>query len=240
MKLSMEVINPNPYGRLNTERLKKFEHDLGVQLPKDYRNFLTEFNGGKFLKKFFHISDDEGDSLIHHVYGLHGGPDYLQLDLNHNSLGDDRMPDGILSIADDPLGNQICVGLSGVNRGRIFFFNHDTCVMHLLSSSFKDFVASLVKSNENENEIDKLLNSDDVSKIIKLIESGYDVESTDDHDRTLIERASIKAKPKVIEFLAQTGVQFRHSLDLAKLNAEYFEKHKPIVELLLKLQHERK
>ncbi len=48
----MNVINPNPYGRLKNERLLAFEEQLGGHLPDSYRRFLQQFNGGKWSKKY--------------------------------------------------------------------------------------------------------------------------------------------------------------------------------------------
>jgi hypothetical protein len=36
-----------------------------------------------------------------------------------------RIPDSLLPIADDGLGNKFCIGIKGENRGKIFFWDHE-------------------------------------------------------------------------------------------------------------------
>jgi cell wall assembly regulator SMI1 len=235
----MEIINPNPYGCLNVERLEKFENDIGVTLPMDDREFLLEYNGSLFLKKLFHISLAQGDSLIHHVYGLHDGPAYMRLD-TIREIFRGRIPVALISIADDEGGNQICIDIRGKQVGSIYFWDHETNELFFLSPTFNKFVECLIEIPISENEIEKLLKSDDIDGLASFIAKGYDIEALDESGRSLIERAAIEAKPRFIEFLAKSGAKFRRSLEIAERNAKYFDEHRQIVELLIKLQRERK
>lgn len=234
----MNPTNQNRYGPLSEDVLRRFESRLGVQLPSDYRNFLLAYNGGSWKKKCFYISEDQGSSLIHHVYGLHDGPEYLRLDSAHERFRG-RIRDGLIPLADDQGGNQVCIGLVGLDREKVFFFDHETDGIVFIKPSFTEFVESLTDVANND-VLSRALENDDVESVSEFVKAGYDPEATDENGRTLIERAAIKGSPQLIAFLARSGVNFGRALELARKNATYFDEHKVIVELLLKLQQERR
>lgn len=233
----MDIIIPNPYGQLSYESLSMFEKKLGARLPDSYRQFLLQFNGGKWSKKLFHISNEYGNSLIHHVYGIHDGPGHCQLDSAFERFKS-IIEDCCLPIADDDGGNEICIGIHDKNRGKIYFWDHETGALILMALTFDEFVDSLSDIPVGTSEVDIILEADDVSQMGKLISSGYDIEILDEYGTSLIERAAIKAKPNLIEYLAHKGANLRNSLEYAKKNAGYFDKHKIIVELLVRLHEE--
>jgi hypothetical protein len=238
---SMRIDNANTYGSLSESRLTAFETALGTRLPEHYREFLTRFNGGRWENRIFKISDEDGESEIHHVYGLHDGPEYCRLDRVWHTFRD-RIPSSVLAIADDPGGNKICLGIQGNVRGKVFFWTHDhpggsdqRSALSLISGSFDEFVGGLglQPSDADKDEIGQLIKRDDKEGIAKLIESGaVDIEAEDDFGRTLIERATIAASPKIIGYLLGKGAHLRASLELARTNAEFFKEHQAIVSLL--------
>ena len=120
----MQVEQSNEFGPLDSARLRQFEARLGTILPEDFRAFLLAHNGGRPVPSDFLISAEEGESSLHHTYGLHDGPDYFRLDDTWESYRG-RMPATLLPIADDPGGNAICIGLHGAERGRVYFWDHE-------------------------------------------------------------------------------------------------------------------
>ena len=67
-----------------------------------------------------------------------------------------------------------------------------------------------------------------------LINSGYDINSTDEYGRTLIENASIANKIEMVRILMDKKAWKNNALDLAIQNMEMFPTHgyEPLVELL--------
>ncbi len=120
----MEVENSNRFGRLPEDQLARFEARIGRVLPADYRAFLLQHNGGRPVPADFVISAEGGTDTLHHTYGLHDGPSsFSLLDAYETYLG--RVPPALLPIADDPGGNQICLGIDGEHRGAVFFWDHE-------------------------------------------------------------------------------------------------------------------
>ncbi len=236
----MEVTDSNKYGELTEDDLKSFEMSLGCRLPAEYRNFLLMHNGGKPVPFDFQLGS-EGPDSIHHVYGLNTK--------NHSDLRNiidcfkGRIPRQILPIADDPGGNQICIGISGKHRGRIYFWDHEkeTTLFKfrattLLADSFGGFLNGLFEYiDPDETEIEAALRKSDLSYISRQLDEGLDIEAQDDYGRTLIERAVIKGNSELIKLLHGRGAQLRTSLSLAQRNAEFFEGHRLIVDLVSEL-----
>lgn len=68
---------------MSEEQLCSFEREIGWDLPDSYRRHLTDYNGAKFVKDIYPVSEDGWSCVsLHHVYGLHGGPKYSRLQEN--------------------------------------------------------------------------------------------------------------------------------------------------------------
>jgi len=148
----MHIQNANRFATLSLQRLEQFEAVLGTTLPDDYRQFLIQHNGGKPTPSVFTISVDEGDAMLHQVYGLHEGSLHTRLDRAYQTYRD-RMPRSLIPIADDPGGNAVCLGIHGNERGKIYFWDHEMEAdedeeptfenVYLVAESFMVFLQSL-------------------------------------------------------------------------------------------------
>lgn len=147
-----KVINSNPYGVLDERMLVEFEKRLGATLSPSYRSYLLSFNGGDYEKKIIAINKKEGDTSIHHMYGLHSGPDYRRL-----SVSDviDCADAKFIKICDDATGNNFCLKVSGNNIGGVYFLDHEIesnarCESLIcVAKDFDDFVQNM-KSNDDD------------------------------------------------------------------------------------------
>lgn len=234
----MKIEKPNPYGTLDLNVLAAFESSLKERLPETYRQHLLKYNGGKWEPKCFVISDEEGESSVHSVYGLHSGPEYCRLDAAQKIFSD-RVPKDLLAIASDAFGNQICLGISGKRREAIYFWDHETAgkkSLTLIADSFDSFIDALFKPAP-ENILEGILEDNDIEELGRLLDTHViGLEDADEYNRTLLERAAIKARPDIIVFLFDRGAKLRDALDCAEKNAEFFSKHVPVVELIKRLE----
>jgi hypothetical protein len=241
----MRIENSNKYGRLDEKKLLKFEADIHGRLPEDFRAFLLEHNGGKPIPFSFTISKELGIDSIHHMLGLHNGPKYFRLDKSWKAYRN-RMPTTIVPFADDPCGNALCIGISGNEEGNIFFWDHEKegneneqpfyGNIKKISDSFNQFLNGLFEwVDPNESQIDTIMRKNDMVGLNKLLDSGYNIETTNGYNRTLIEEASINGNSEMIIELHKRGAKERDSISIANNNAEFFEEHKGIVTLLKKL-----
>lgn len=145
----------NSYGALDEQRLLTLEKKIGTSLPNDYREFLIQFNGGEPSPQGFWIIENYDGFCVHEFFGLNDGPEWLSLDrINNSELG---LPESLLPIADDGLGDYVCLKITGDDFGAIFFVDHDQHPYEdresfdgiiKLRESFSEFVSSLQVINE--------------------------------------------------------------------------------------------
>jgi hypothetical protein len=91
---------------------------LGARLPRDYKHFLLRHNGGRpepayivnaVLSMFYSIdAKEKTDDLLANVRRMRR---YL--------------PDGVIPIASDTFGNEICLAIKGKSRGKVYFWDHE-------------------------------------------------------------------------------------------------------------------
>lgn len=111
------------------DEVARFEAALGAPLPASYRAFLLVNNGGRSDLEQFAVRwrvpphrRPETTEVLENFLSL--GVGVLELRDTRRALSD-RFPPGMLSIAEDPFGNQILLGLTGEHRGRVYFWIHD-------------------------------------------------------------------------------------------------------------------
>jgi hypothetical protein len=154
------------------EDLAAFEREIGHALPEDYRAFLETCNGGYAGGRFWFRGptpeDESADAGVNDFGGLRDDHGYLSLrEARETYQGEeDRIPRSLIWIADDPFGNAICLGLDGLERGRIYFWDHenepdpdewdgevDTAGnLQLLAESFSEFVAGLREPEDDDGD----------------------------------------------------------------------------------------
>jgi SMI1-KNR4 cell-wall len=155
--ISNRVIEANPFGTASQADLEEFEELAEVNLPMDYRYYLLEFNGGKFLNKCFERASGI-DGRVHNIYGLHSGPKYASLNKNWKlsecyDIGESAPEvNNYIVFADTGTGDLL---LLSKQSGAIYFLDHETIEYKqnewvaerinpiLLSDSFHEFVESL-------------------------------------------------------------------------------------------------
>jgi hypothetical protein len=148
----VKIVNANKYGSLSQEVLNEFEVSIHTQLPSEYRDFLLQHNGGKPIPSFFWIIPHEDGSSVNQFYGLYNEPEYLSIKI---FIGKERygIPESMLPIGDDGVGNYICMGISIENYGHILFLDHELHPFNepnspdgitKLKDSFTEFLNSLI------------------------------------------------------------------------------------------------
>lgn len=146
----LKILDANPYGPLPEARLQTFEKQLGTALPADYRDYLLRYNGGRPEPSDFWVIEGSDASGIEQFYGLHDGPRWYTLDCY---VGAERygVPEGLLTIGDDGVGNKVCMAYKG-DKGAIYFLDHEVHPYHepnslegitKLAGSFSEFLSGL-------------------------------------------------------------------------------------------------
>jgi hypothetical protein len=193
----MKIVDSNRYGLLEENDLLKFEEKIGTRLPQDFREYLLKYNGGKPIPSDFNIPN-LGSNSIHHVYGIHNGPDYLNLESNVE-IYKARIPNSLLPFADDPVGNVLCIGISGEVKGQIYFWDHeleceDWSSIVKISDSFSLFLESFFEYvDPDETLMEEIVRTTNIKKLDELLQNGFSLETEDEYGKTLIENAAIAA-----------------------------------------------
>ncbi|PDY47042.1 SMI1/KNR4 family protein [Bacillus pseudomycoides] len=142
-----KMLSENP--KVSLQDIKQFEQECDVTLPKQYVDFLLEYNGGFPQESSFKISDDEGESLVNKFYGI--GDMKSNLGKVFEVL-EGEIPEDFISIANDPAGNEILLGVNGDFQGKVYFWIHDIEPedemdnMFILADSFVEFFNNLYES----------------------------------------------------------------------------------------------
>lgn len=145
---------------LSEKEVQEFENGIGYKLPKAYRNFLLENNGGKPDKDFFYVPGWQyKQSLITEFESIFSNGNGFGL-LQILDVKSDIFPKGFIPIGSDPGGNLILMSLNTDIYGKIFFWDHEDAPddqletieaytnIYFLANSFEEFVNSLKYEDE--------------------------------------------------------------------------------------------
>lgn len=153
------------------DQVEAFEAELGAKLPDDYGQFLARTNGG-YIRGWYRFKGptpggETWYAYVHHIFGFRAEP-HFSLRFNRGCClsGESQFPCALLWIMDDPGGNGICIGLTGKQRGRVYFWIHDmqpdpeewdgqvetASNVILLANSFADFVAGIGPRDASDDE----------------------------------------------------------------------------------------
>ena len=150
----------------STEAVNNFEKLLSCHLPKDYKNFLLQFNGGRLYKYYeIYIPKIKETFLISQLSSLNCGDIDLVCLLDFNR---DDLSNKYIVIAPDGAGNNYLLRLvDGViiywDRCKSFgdVFDEETDgegdipedYMYSIASSFTDFITNICKPHDVEFSI---------------------------------------------------------------------------------------
>lgn len=148
----------NVFGKLSIDDLNKFEEKINYRLPVSYRNYLLNFNGSKPLNTICHVSETEGNTTLHTMFGIHNGPESARLE---PSFGDSNSikTTGLLAFADDTFGNYFCIHLSNKYYGKVYFYDHESScankvkTLTKVADDFDDFINMLVSESDYDRRL---------------------------------------------------------------------------------------
>jgi len=110
--------------------LTDFEHQLKAPLPEDYRRFLACYGGVAFRQNAeFAIQDpcpwgQSGQIGLFLGFSTRQEDDIVHLTMRTFASG---IPDETIPIATDPGGNLVVLGVLGMVKHHVFFWDHDHC-----------------------------------------------------------------------------------------------------------------
>ena len=175
---------------LSNDVIKEFESATSLTLPEDYKYFLKIY-GDAYFNEYVVYSPksetaiyvhDEVDELPNYwfkgssvgsFHGLHVDDEDEELELmTWFKCYKERMPERFLAIADDGMGNQVCMSLAEVDYGKVYWWDHENewdaegyeedtgkampdeakyQNVYLLAESFTEFIQGLTIYEDDED-----------------------------------------------------------------------------------------
>jgi hypothetical protein len=144
----MVIENNNGLGKLPVIELEDFEKVNNIKLPKDYRAFLLEFNGGKPMPNV----NPDTTRMVSYILGMHNDK-YDESIYRVIEAYAGRLPFDSFPIARDPFGNLYLMSFNNEQHGFIYFWYHEcespvpdgnyvkNC--HFVACSFTQFLEGL-------------------------------------------------------------------------------------------------
>ena len=153
----MIIENPTP-NLINENIVKVLETYFAFKLPKDYRKFLLETNGGNPTKRYFLKKGTNELGEIRYFLGII--PEYSKGLLEKKAMFDGRIPSNTLTIGSNSGGNLILLSVKGPDYGKVYYWDHnweaedgqtpDYSNLTLIADSFEEFINSLKSEEEIE------------------------------------------------------------------------------------------
>lgn len=141
---------------ITAKEIDALENTIGKPFPEEYRAFLLGHNGGRPEPAIVDIDGaSQGASQIQIFLGVTGPVESETLEWSWQVF-QERIPERLLPIADDPFGNLFCLSLEGPDRGHVFFldrYEDAPAEPHLVARSWNDFLAKLRPMNDHEKAL---------------------------------------------------------------------------------------
>jgi hypothetical protein len=98
--------------------LDNLERILNEDLPLAYKRFLLKSNGGTPDPPYFRTS------VLAEFFSVNATDETYDLVENYRFLRE-TLPEELVPIARDGLGDVVCLAVKGENRGKVYFWDHE-------------------------------------------------------------------------------------------------------------------
>jgi len=238
------------------DNLVDFERELGARVPAPYREFLLQFNGACPEPNLFNFKDSDKGSDCRYILGLNGTDHDLRHYLETHKL---RLPQGLLPIAYDSVGNLICISIRQQDHGHVYFWDHSLANSASASDnqdladkilpvadSFDQFLFNLkdpapepvFKEGPDETEVERIMRTRDIKALKDLLMSGYDLDHMDDNYLTILDNATFIGDLQMVKLIVSRGAKTADALEIARDAVQFNHPdadHKGIVAFLEKI-----
>ncbi|MCZ7646129.1 MAG: ankyrin repeat domain-containing protein [Planctomycetota bacterium] len=211
---------------IDEHELVAFEKRLGVELPQGYRKFLLKHNGGcPKPSKFDYL--DHGKKRASDVkcfIPLVGGEYNLAYYLDWRA---GRLPEDYLPIGEDYFGNLVCLGLSGKERGKLYFWDHDqeedpddggdpsANLFPIPARDFDEFVGSLQEFKEKLDPLEIFIRDCTVQDLLGRLDKDLQVNSETSLGFSLAKIAMYFNRKDLLKVLLEKGASRQDLLHIA-------------------------
>lgn len=145
--------------KITASDITRLEKKLSLKFPQSYKNHLLTHNGGRCKPNVFSFVENgkQTESAIGWFFSVKYGDTYnLYEVVKDYKTEQNRVPVDFLPIADDPLGNLICID---TQTEKIYFWDHETepsvtgnpdmwSNVYWIADSLDEFFAGLISDEE--------------------------------------------------------------------------------------------
>ena len=143
--------------KLNIDSFSEVENLLRGFLPKEYKEFMLEHNGGRPIKRLalsFMEYDPEKNEIFENELDIYSFNKLEDIPSFYDNLfSSELIPEHYCPIADDSCGNEVLLCVKeGENYGKIYFANHElfyvdeSWVITKIADNFNSFLELLQES----------------------------------------------------------------------------------------------
>ena len=123
--------------KVTITEVEQFESDIGFKLPKSYKQFLTQNNGGVPRERIFW--DGEIESGVSYFYPLKHGKNTIEkiIGLIHR---EDALPKTFLPFASTGGAGNYVISMNTDSFGEVYVFHYDGSEPFKMANSFEEFI----------------------------------------------------------------------------------------------------
>jgi hypothetical protein len=127
---------------------------LSAKLPEYYLEFIKKYGGTSFdgyaITSLSKNGNESEEIIVDVFYGIGRQSEGYDL-LDEYQTFSDRIPKRMLPIAQTPGSSQFCLSLSGIDKGKVLFWdmaedvggNAEDANLHLIADTFEEFIYKL-------------------------------------------------------------------------------------------------
>ncbi len=205
----MDIAKPriqDSYDPATEQSIERFEATCGIELPDSYKSLIKTHNGGSF-NHFVMFDNGHDTASIEYFLALDAPFDFADLLTAYNDFRTHSCPKhGLLPIADDGLGNSICVNSSD---GRVVLWDHERGSEIQVAADVNELLRGIRYSDEQQELWDETsqpfiaAERGDVAHISRVPDEKLNVRN--DQSMTLLGCACASRQPQVVEALLSRG-----------------------------------
>jgi hypothetical protein len=117
----------NPLLQFSAVEIAELEQELKTTLPSDYVDFLTSVGGGAFFGypgvRPIKVRGSYAFEVVDKLYGSKNEEMYRLAEEIRRYKG--RLPCELIPIGENAYGDQFCLGINGMERGKVYMWNHE-------------------------------------------------------------------------------------------------------------------
>ncbi|EAY28641.1 SMI1/KNR4 family protein [Microscilla marina] len=208
---------------ITQQDIDNWEQKEGIVLDKTFQRFLLEYNGGVPTHRQTHVGDLDETIIVNSFFSL----EQIQEECKKYK---NILPEHLLPIGFDELGNRICISKETTNNGGIYYYDlrwdleddeTPEVFQYFLANSINTFI------NQLQDDVIQTTNDDllelfsepfkNETQIISLINSGWDVNTLIDGEYTAMQRLVLgeKINIKIADLLIEKGTNLSGALEQA-------------------------